>query len=352
MRTRYKNGKPIASIYSSSEHGILREQIDKDALKVINKLLDSGYETYLVGGAVRDLMLGKTPKDFDVVTQATPRKVHKLFSNSRIIGKRFRLVHIVFGDKIIEVSTFRSNIEHEDKNDNVFGTIEEDSSRRDFTINSLYYNIIDETLIDYNNSIKDFRDRKIHAVIPINKIFKEDPVRMIRAIKYSVTTGFKLSRNIKFAIKRNSSELIKVSNSRITEEVHKILMSGYSEKIMKQFCKYKLLVFILPCISVYSKYPELYRNLSLLDSLINESKTFKQKKIEEADAIYYLTKSFIIPNDELTTNSEKFKDFFRQIKILISPNTPPNYEIENATKKYMSSIGLSLAKQKPITAKR
>lgn len=350
MRVRYKNGKPIASVYFPEEHKIKLQSIDKDALKVITKLIDNGYETYLVGGAIRDILLGKVPKDFDVVTQATPRQVHKLFANSRIIGRRFRLVHVVFGEKIIEVSTFRSTAEHEEKSDNIYGTLEEDSSRRDFTINSLYYNPLDETLIDFNNSLNDFNNSKIHAVIPVSKIFKEDPVRMIRAIKYSVSTGFKLSGDIRRAIKRDASELIRVSSSRLTEEVIKILYSGNSSLIVGQLVKYKLLTFMLPCISIYAKYPALYQTLDVLDAKVREVKA-KEETIQESQLFLGLVKPFIIPNTEIISPFENYKDIFRQIKVLISPITPPNYELENTAKLYMKEKGMVLPKQKP-TAKR
>lgn len=335
MIKRYKNGKPLASIYSSNEHRIKFDLIDKDAIKIINKLTDNGFETYLVGGAVRDLLLNKIPKDFDIVTSATPRQVHKLIPNSRIIGKRFRLVHVVYGDKIFEVSTFRSNIEHEGSTDNIFGTLEEDATRRDFTINSLYYNIAEQTLIDFNNAMRDFKDHKIHPVIPLSKIFHEDPVRMIRAVKYSVTTGFKLCTSVRVSIKRNASELLRISSSRLTEELSKILNSGYSSKIIKQFSKFGLLVYILPCISVYSKFPVLYQNLENIDLIIKNNKSQCKSKVEQSELYYYLTKSFILLDPELKTPNELYKDIFRQIKILISPNTPPNFEIENAAKKYI-----------------
>ena len=146
MLIRYKNGKngldAVARVYSSEENNIDRSMVDRSAITVIKRLNDAGYESYLVGGAVRDMILGRRPKDFDIATAASPRQVHKLFYNSRIIGRRFRLVHITFGNQIIEVSTFRSIREHDGPTDNEFGTIEEDSSRRDFTINSLYYDPI------------------------------------------------------------------------------------------------------------------------------------------------------------------------------------------------------------------
>ena len=152
MLIRYgtdKNGKPVkkAIVYTKEEHGIPKNKIDFDAIQIIDRLRDSGFHAYIVGGAVRDLIVGNTPKDFDIVTDATPSKIKRLFRNSRIIGRRFRIVHVIFGTKIFEVSTFRSICEGSVGND--FGTIDEDVQRRDFTINALYYDPILEQVIDY-----------------------------------------------------------------------------------------------------------------------------------------------------------------------------------------------------------
>ena len=159
MFIRYKKGAggldAVAQVYSREENKIDPALIDRNAVSVVRRLTGAGYESYIVGGAVRDLLLGRIPKDFDVATAASPRQVHKLFYNSRIIGRRFRLVHITFGNEIIEVSTFRSTKDHDYSNDNQYGTIEEDSTRRDFTINSLYYDPIKGNLIDFNNAMED-----------------------------------------------------------------------------------------------------------------------------------------------------------------------------------------------------
>ena len=163
MFTRYKTDSkgrniPVAKVYTQNEHPICNSQIDKDALWVIRRIQANGEKAYIVGGAIRDLMLGKAPKDFDIATSASPKQIQRLFWNSRIIGRRFKIVHIFFNNKIIEVTTFRSDEENfEEGNNNIFGTMEQDSHRRDYSINSLYYNPQDGHLIDFNNSLEDFK---------------------------------------------------------------------------------------------------------------------------------------------------------------------------------------------------
>ncbi|MDD4647481.1 MAG: poly(A) polymerase, partial [Sphaerochaeta sp.] len=209
MLIRYKqdeHGKtlPVANIYTQTEHKIPNHLIDRDALWAIRKLQNSGAEAYLVGGAVRDLLLGNIPKDFDLATSASPRQIQRLFWNARIIGKRFKLVHLVFKDKVLEVSTFRSGEEAMEGNNNVFGSIDQDAKRRDFSVNSLYYDPTNGQLLDFNNAMEDFKKKRISSVIPLDETFNEDPVRMIRAIKYASTTGFTLRWSIRVAIRKHS----------------------------------------------------------------------------------------------------------------------------------------------------
>ena len=348
MLIRSKNGKngldAVARVYSSEENNIDRSMVDRSAITVIKRLTDAGYESYLVGGAVRDMILGRRPKDFDIATAASPRQVHKLFYNSRIIGRRFRLVHITFGNQIIEVSTFRSIREHEGPTDNEFGTIEEDSSRRDFTINSLYYDPIKGNLIDFNNALNDFKDKKIVSLMPLNRTFVEDPVRMVRAVKYSVTTGFKIPFQLSMAIRHYAPLIAEVSTSRMTEEVNKILASGCSSQIFERLHQYKLLVYMLPAISVYAAFPQMFESLRVLDSQIEKSKEGNAKQVTKAQMYLALVKCFITTNEDLVTGMEIFSDTLRQIKVLLSPITPPNYEIESAAALYMQSEGLKVPK--------
>ncbi len=349
MFIRYKKNagslEAVAKVYSQQEHGIDPNLVDSDAIRVIERLEERGYESYLVGGAVRDLMLGRRPKDFDVVTAASPRAVHRIFRNSMIIGRRFKIVHVVFGKKIIEVSTFRSLDEHEANNDNTFGTIEEDCQRRDYSINSLYYDPINETIIDFNNSMEDIKNKKLVSLIPLNKTFIEDPVRMIRGVKYSVTTGFKMSLLLKLAIKHYAPELQYVSTSRMTEEINKILASGNSSEIFRALYQFGLLSYMLPCISVYGKYQQFYDSLNVLDDKINEiTSDAKRRTFPKAMMYLALVHPFIADNKELTDSKEIFRDTLRQVKVLLSPITPPRFELESTAVMHMRLNGNNVPK--------
>ncbi len=344
MLIRYKQDEhgrtvPVANIYTQKEHKINYALLDRDAVWAIKKLQQSGAEAYLVGGAVRDLMLGQIPKDFDIATSASPRQIQRLFWNARIIGKRFKLVHLVFRDKVHEVSTFRSGEEAMEGNNNVFGSIDQDAKRRDFSVNSFYYDPSTNQLLDFNNAMDDFRKKKISSIIPLDESFREDPVRMIRAIKYSVTTGFTLRLNIRMAIRKYSNELSRTSTSRLTEEVNKILSSGHSREIFNDLQKYRLLVFMLPCFSIYSKFPQVQDSLRELDKRVMLAKENKGPSIMLADMIKALVDPLIVFADDQLTIDERFKETFRQIKVLISPMTPSNYEVELASERLLSARG-------------
>ena len=353
MFIKYKsNGKgksvPVAKIYNQKEHPIKNSMIDKDALWAIRKLQANGAEAYVVGGAIRDLLLGKLPKDVDIATSASPRQVQKLFWNSRIIGKRFRIVHIFFNEKIIEVTTFRSDEENfEEGNNNIFGTIEQDAKRRDFSINSLYYNPANGQLLDFNDAYPDFKRRVIRSLIPLSYTFSEDPVRMIRALKYEATTGFRLKWNIRRAIKKNASNITECSTSRLTEEIVKILASGYSAPIFRNLSDYKLLSYLLPAYSVYFKYPVVIESLEALDCLVKEKVSREEAKPERAVLFYYLIKpALIIDSDSTLSSEELLKDAFRQAKVLIAPITPANFELEKAVALVLNDYGLTIGKAK------
>jgi poly(A) polymerase len=231
-------------VYTGREHSIDPEKIDADAKRIISVLRQHGFEAFLVGGAVRDLLLGKTPKDFDIVTDAPPPKIKRLFRNSRIIGKRFRLVHIFFGEKIFEVSTFRSL--EDGTTGNTFGTMDDDVKRRDFTFNALYYDPIQEHVIDYVGGIKDIAKRRIMPVIPLETIFTDDPVRMVRAIKYAAMTGFSMPLSMALKIKKHAHLLDEISPSRITEELVKIINSGFARDIVETAFKLRVYLYLQP----------------------------------------------------------------------------------------------------------
>lgn len=250
---RYPDGKRIYREF----HQLRREQMDQDALKVINRLNRHGYRSYLVGGCVRDMILGRKPKDFDVVTSATPQQIRKVFTNSRSIGRRFKIVHVVFqGGKIIEVSTFRSLPAHrfdpdeaDDymlKRDNQYGGPREDAARRDFTINALFFDARNESLIDYVGGYEDIQQGRIAVIGDADISFKEDPVRMLRAAKFAALLGFEIENNTLKAIKRNRNEIAKASPARLYEEYNKIFRTGRASAVFHSLADTGLLKSMMP----------------------------------------------------------------------------------------------------------
>ncbi|MFN0058437.1 MAG: polynucleotide adenylyltransferase PcnB [Planctomycetota bacterium] len=244
-----------AIVIPRSEHSISRRDIDPDALRVLYHLHRSGCRAYLVGGGVRDLMLGRTPKDFDIATDARPRRLKKMFRNCRIIGRRFRLAHLHFpGDKIIEVATFRSSSENDAieregeliRRDNVFGTPHEDARRRDLTINGLFYNIADFSVIDYVGGVDDLRRGIVRTIGDPVQSFREDPVRMLRALRHATRLGFALEAETHEAILSEREEILKANESRLLEELYKDLSSGCARPYFETLQEYKLLKLLIP----------------------------------------------------------------------------------------------------------
>lgn len=242
-------------IVERSDHGISRRDIDPDALKILYRLHNSGYCGYLVGGGVRDLMLSRRPKDFDIATDARPRQIKRLFRNCRIIGRRFRLAHLHYpGDKIIEVATFRSTSGSDGivrdgeliQRDNVFGTAAEDAKRRDLTINGLFYNIADFTVIDYVGGVDDLRAGQIRTINDPVGSFREDPVRMMRAIRHATRLGFVIEPETHRAVLAEQDEITKANPSRLIEELYKDLASGHSLPYFECLHEYGLLRILLP----------------------------------------------------------------------------------------------------------
>jgi poly(A) polymerase len=227
--------KPV--VIPRQDHGISRDNISKNALKVLYRLHQQGYEAYLVGGGVRDLLLGLHPKDFDVVTNAKPEEVRRVFRNCRLIGRRFRLAHVYFGYDIIEVATFRGKTEeanedhlHSDEGmilrDNVYGSMAEDVWRRDFTINALYYNIADFSIVDYMGGMADLKSKRLKMIGDPSQRFREDPVRMLRAIRFACKANFEVSDDLKQAIASLKGLMANVSPARLFEEIVKMFHSG------------------------------------------------------------------------------------------------------------------------------
>ncbi|MBM3466081.1 MAG: polynucleotide adenylyltransferase PcnB, partial [Armatimonadetes bacterium] len=243
-------------IIARSEHPISRKNIDSDALKVLYRLYRSGHTAFLVGGGVRDLLIGRHPKDFDVSTSARPGQVKKLFRNCWLIGRRFRLAHIHFKDhKIIEVATFRAEPQRGDgesdedllvRQDNTFGTPEEDALRRDFTINGLFYDIASFSLIDYVGGVDDLESGVIRTIGDPHIRFQEDPVRMIRAVKFAARLDFAIEPETWESIHAHSEEIRKCSSARVLEEVARLMEGGASCRSIQLMKASGLLRMVLP----------------------------------------------------------------------------------------------------------
>lgn len=236
-------------IYSSDSHRITPEQIDSDALYVMEKLRTNGYTAYLVGGGVRDLLLGHTPKDFDISTSAKPEEIRQLFRNCILIGRRFRLAHIRFGKKIIEVATFRSGDNDVDAlilRDNQWGTPEEDVLRRDFTINGLFYDPAKGEIIDYVDGYADVQKQLLRTIGQPFIRFRQDPVRMLRLLKFQARFGLNIDPSAQTALIECRKEITKSSAARILEELLRMLESGASESFVRLLRAHGFLDLILP----------------------------------------------------------------------------------------------------------
>ncbi|GAA5191818.1 polynucleotide adenylyltransferase PcnB [Ferrimonas gelatinilytica] len=219
------------------QHGISRDDISENALKVLYRLHKGGFEAYLVGGGVRDLLLRHQPKDFDIATNATPEQVRRLFRNCRLVGRRFRLAHILFGRDIIEVATLRGHHQETGKHakqddsgrllrDNVYGTIDEDAERRDFTVNGLYYDISDFSVRDYFGGMEDLKARRLRLIGDPATRYREDPVRMIRAVRFATKLDFTIDKSAAKPIPAMANLLNTIPPARLFEETLKLLMSG------------------------------------------------------------------------------------------------------------------------------
>lgn len=240
--------------FLTGEHDIDHSQIDADALSVIHQLREAGYAAYLVGGSVRDLLVKKTPKDFDISTSAQPEEIKALFKrNCLLIGKRFRLAHVRFGHKVIEVATFRSGDNESDLiiRDNTWGSPEEDALRRDFTINGLFYDPLEHTIIDYVGGWEDIHKGLLRTIGDPVIRFKQDPVRMIRLLKFRARFGFEIEAETKKALLGCREEIIKSSPARILEEFFRMLESGASASFLHLMIQAKMLHLLFPTLTEY-----------------------------------------------------------------------------------------------------
>lgn len=253
-------GKPASKgpkIIPRSAHGVSRDEVSKSALKVLYRLHKSGFQAFLVGGCVRDALVGLHPKDFDIATDATPDEVRALFSNCRLIGRRFRLAHVRFGREIIEVATFRAAANHADDDhahdeegriirDNVYGNIEEDVWRRDFTCNALYYNIADHSIWDFVGGFEHIKEKHIVLIGDPEQRLREDPVRMLRAVRFAAKLGFTLDDSVSKAIRRQVDLLTNVPAARLFDEFLKLFQAGHAERTFDMLREYGLFAELFP----------------------------------------------------------------------------------------------------------
>jgi len=273
------------TILRQEEHGIDPKLLSSNAIRVINILEKAGYEAYIVGGAVRDLLLGIRPKDFDIATNATPEQVRRLFRRAFLIGRRFQIVHVMFGQDLIEVTTFRgtvspSTIKDETGRllrDNTFGTQKEDALRRDFTVNAMYYNPTYQTLHDFHNGISDLKNRILKIIGNPVERFREDPVRMIRIVRFAAKLNFTIDPGTREPIKSLAHLIGNIPSARLFDETLKLLMSGHAMACLKELQKQGLHDGLLPILDVILKNPKhehfIELALSKTDQRIREGKT-------------------------------------------------------------------------------
>ncbi len=340
---RSEDGKLLAKavVYTQAEHRIERNGIDPDALRIIERLRENGHEAYIVGGAVRDLLLGRRPKDFDIVTDAQPSRIKRVFRSARVIGRRFRLVHVYAGPKVFEVSTFRSIANGTIGNE--FGSIDEDAHRRDFTLNALYFDPHDSTLVDYVGGFKDIASKRIEPVIPLKTIFKEDAVRMIRCVKYAATAGFRIPLKLRFALRRDSCLLGEASPSRLTEEFLKILGSGSSAAIVEGLARFGLLRYILPACAAAREADSDYA-ASLRKELRELDARAKDPSGDRSLAIllaHYLKPFLESGPDRLVDTPDAYREAVHEARLFLSPLNPPRVELEAAVLVVFKRRGIS-----------
>jgi poly(A) polymerase len=245
--------------YPFDEHRLAIGKVDPDALYVMEKLRANGHTAYLVGGSVRDLLLDKKPKDFDISTSAEPEQIKQLFRNCILIGRRFRLAHIRFGKKILEVSTFRSGDTENDEliiRDNKWGTPEEDVLRRDFTINGLFYDPASQEIIDYMGGYPDLQKKVLRTIGQPFIRFRQDPVRMLRLIKFQARFGFDVDPAAHVALLECRQEIVKSSSARIQEELLRMLESGASESFFRLLAEHGFMHLMMPSYGEFMESPQ------------------------------------------------------------------------------------------------
>ena len=257
LKNSGKSNSKKPKIIPRAAHTVSRKDISDSALKVLYRLHKAGYQAFLVGGCVRDALIGLHPKDFDVATNATPEDVRALFGNCRLIGRRFRLAHVRFGREIIETATFRAAAIHKDDDvahdtegriirDNVYGTIDEDVWRRDFTCNALYYNIADFSIWDYTGGVADVERRTLVMIGDAVRRLREDPVRMLRAVRFAAKLDFKIDESVVAGMRENVGLLTNVPAARLFDEFLKLFQAGHAERTFELLWKHGLFDELFP----------------------------------------------------------------------------------------------------------
>lgn len=339
----YKNtrGKAVklAEFYEKHEHHIRKEDIDRNALYICDILRNAGYEAYIVGGAVRDLITGHKPKDFDIVTDAYPRQIKKLFRNARIIGRRFLLVHVLMGGTIYEISTFRAPNTVTGDN-NCFGTMKEDVWRRDFSINALYYSPKTEQVIDFVGGFKDLKRRIVRPIIPLNIIFQEDPVRLIRAAKFSVMINGDIPLLLKLFIIFNAYRIVTVSSSRLTEEIFKIMKMDNTAVVFRKMARLNILRYILPGVYEIQKKSLFYETLEKFDQNKREDRLDLSKSSTLLEPLITDYLEVVVFYDDVA--NQTISEVMESLKTFLRPIVPPNVALVEAIRNVMSKNGFKL----------
>ena len=306
-------GDKDPEIIKISNHHIKEENIDKDAKSIIVNLNDAGFEAFIVGGFVRDSLLGLKPKDCDVVTNATPEEVKNVIPKTRIIGRRFKIVHARSGRKITEISTFRSSSQRTTKKsgagillrDNNYGTIEDDAFRRDFTINSLYLDVNSMEIIDFVGGFEDLRNKILRSIGDSSQRFREDPVRILRAIRFKSKLNLFLERKLEKDLTKLSYLLAEISSGRKYEETLKMFLTGNAESIMHEMQRYKITEYLLPLTKGFLNAKK-ERKL-IFNALKNTDKRFKENKTLTPSFLFAVLLWPALKNRIGDLNSKKIK---------------------------------------------
>ena len=350
----FEDMKPV--VIARPDHCISRKNIDREALKVLYRLKDHGYLAYLVGGSVRDLLLGKTPKDFDIGTNARPEEIKRLFHYSRIIGKRFRLVHVYFkGGKIIEVSTFRRQSDYADRealregmeSEDIYGSPREDAFRRDLTINGLFYNIADFSIIDYVGGMEDLKAGIIRTIGEPERRFLRDPVRMMRAVRHAARTGFQIEPATWKAIVMHADKIRLCAVPRVRDEWLKDLRSGASALWAGYMIDSGLMAAVFPAMGRLMEKVGAGRFRQLMTAMLRELDELVKRGQELSDAFYLAVFALAVLHDLpqwKALSSQRVRWPTYEVRFLLDDMLEP-YDFKKADRDLVSQL---LSSQWPI----